>query len=61
VFVVTTLHGESDEKVYWHNQTPQQRLDAIELNRRTVYGYGDQEVSRRLQRVLEIISLADIK
>ena len=53
--VITTLHDESDEKAYWLKKPPQQRFEAIELNRRTVYGYGDQEASQRLQRVLEVV------
>jgi hypothetical protein len=54
-FCVAGLHDETDEKAYWHTQTPEKRLEAIELNRRTVYGYGDQEAAGRLQRVLEIV------
>ena len=46
---------ESDaaDRKYWHEQTPDERLAALELMRRA-YGY-ENSTTRRLQRVLEIV------
>ena len=46
---------ENDEKVYWRSRTATERLKAIEINRRIVYGYAD--TSPRFQRFLEITQL----
>jgi hypothetical protein len=51
VFKVTSLDDQSDDKEYWLSKTPQERLEAVELMRRMVYG---DEAVKRLQRVLEI-------
>lgn len=47
-----TAIDESDEKEYWLAQTPEKRLEAMEMMRRIAYGYD--ETSARLQRVFEI-------
>lgn len=47
-----TAIDESDEKEYWLVQTPEKRLEAMEMMRRVAYGYDEN--SARLQRVLEI-------
>ena len=49
---VTDLH-ETDDARYWWSRSPAERLAAIEINRRIVYGYGD--TPPRLQRVLEVV------
>jgi hypothetical protein len=52
-FSVGTLHDDSDERAYWLQQTPQQRLMHVERLRRINYGAA---ALARLQRVLEIAS-----
>lgn len=54
-FSVGSLFDPPDEKTYWLGKTPQERLWAVELTRRVVYGYGD--TSPGLQRILEITQL----
>jgi hypothetical protein len=51
VFKVMSLFDQPDDKEYWLSKTPQERLEAVELMRRIVYG---DEAAKRLQRVLEI-------
>lgn len=57
-FSVTPLSGnlDRDEKEYWLSKTPCERLRALELMRRIVYGYDPS--STRLERVLAIAELA---
>lgn len=43
---------ENDEDRFWWGKTPQERLRALEINRRIVYGYDS--TPQRLQRLLEI-------
>ena len=50
-FTVASLFDESDEKSYWLSKTPYERLQAVELMRRIIYGYDPS--ATRLQRVLE--------
>lgn len=52
---VSSLDGDGDEKEYWHSRTPEERLNALELYRRMVY--GEDATSSRLQRVLEVADL----
>lgn len=52
-FSVASLHDKSDEKAYWHNQTPAARLEALEFLRQVMYGYDP--ATDRLQRVLEVV------
>ncbi len=51
VFKVTSLDEPADDKGYWLSKTPEERLEAVELMRRMIYG---DEAIKRLQRVLEI-------
>ena len=51
VLTVTGL-DENDEDAYWWSRTPLERLEAIETNRRIVYGYF--ATSCKLQKVLEV-------
>ena len=39
VVVISSL-DETDEKDYWKSRTPTDRLKAVEINRRIVYGYA---------------------
>lgn len=55
VLSVSSLNDIEEEKRYWHAAGAQERLDAIELNRRMVY--GKDRVSSRLQRFLETSEL----
>jgi hypothetical protein len=51
VFIVASLFDPSDEKAYWLSKTPDERLEAVELMRRIIYG---DEAAKRLQRVFEV-------
>lgn len=43
--------GETDDQ-HWWSKTPQERLEATEIQRRILYGYATPP---RLQRVLEVV------
>ncbi len=63
-FAVASIFDESDEKSYWLSRTPYERLEAVELMRKIIYGYDPS--ATRLQRVFEITQrshqdLADIE
>lgn len=45
--------AEAQTRAYWHAATPAERLNALELLREQLY--GEDQSSRRLQRVLEIV------
>jgi hypothetical protein len=49
---VVPLSAAGDEREYWLSKTPEERLRAVELIRRTLYGYTDPPP--RLQRLLEV-------
>jgi hypothetical protein len=51
-FSVVPLTQADDELAYWLSKSPADRIAAIELIRRTLYGYD--ESTARLQRVLEV-------
>lgn len=53
--------AEADEadRRYWHSRTPDERLLALELMRQSAYGY-EYSTSRRLQRVLEMITVNEV-
>ncbi len=38
-FIVALVFDQSDEKLYWLSKTPYERLEAVELMRRIIYGY----------------------
>src|SRR5260370_34550774 len=44
------------DRSFWHSRTPEERLWAMELMRRRIYGY-DETSMPRLQRVLEVRQL----
>ena len=50
--VISSLNEPNDEISYWLTKTPIERMAAIEVMRRIVYGY-DKSTSR-LQRVFTI-------
>ena len=54
-FSVADLADESDEAAYWQAQTPQARLEALELMRQVKYGYDPS--TARLERLFEVAQL----
>ena len=50
--VVDVGDEDAAEKRYWHAQTPETRLGALEALRRL--NFGEEAATARLQRVLEI-------
>ena len=52
-FVVTKRTNVMEEREYWQSRSPLERLEAVEINRRMVYGHD--KASARLQRVLEVV------
>ncbi len=52
---VDSLHEEGHEKAYWLAKTPLERLEAVEINRRMVYGIN--RTTSRLQRLFETSQL----
>jgi hypothetical protein len=53
VFKVASLSEPSDEKEYWLSKTPEERLEAVELMRRIVY--GDEALKRLDKTVFEVV------
>lgn len=53
---IVSLNDTEEEKSYWFSKSTLERIEAIELNRRMVYGEG--RVTSRLQRFLEISQLS---
>jgi hypothetical protein len=53
IFSVASLNDESDEKAYWRDQLPMERLRALELMRQVMYGYNP--TTARLQRILAVV------
>lgn len=53
---VSSLDDDLEEKSYWLSKTATERLNAIELNRRMVY--GSDRTTPRLQRLLETAELS---
>jgi hypothetical protein len=50
---VVSLTDPPDDREYWLSRPPQERFEAAELLRQSVYGYDP--ATARLQRVLEIV------
>jgi len=48
---VTSLNDIEEEKRYWMSKSPIERIEAIEINRRMIY--GRDRVTSRLQRFFE--------
>lgn len=53
---VTSLHDIAEEKEYWMSKSPRERIEAIEINRRMIY--GEDRVTSRLQRFFETSELS---
>ncbi len=53
---VTSLDDIEEEKKYWISKSPLERIEAIEINRRMIY--GQDRVTSRLQRFLETSELS---
>ncbi len=53
---VTSLDAIEEEKKYWFSKSPLERIEAIEINRRMIY--GQDRVASRLQRFLETAELS---
>jgi len=51
VLSVAGLHDADDR--YWLSRSIDERLEAIEIQRQIVYGYGP--VAPRIERVLEVV------
>ena len=45
---VTSLEDIEEEKKYWFSKSPLERIEAIEINRRMIY--GQDRIPSRLQR-----------
>ena len=56
VLTVTHLGDDGEEKQYWLSRTIADRLNAVEYNRRMVYGI--HRTSSGLQKVLEVAELS---
>jgi len=52
---VTSLDDFEEEKRYWMSRNPLERIEAIEINRRMIY--GQDRVASRLQRFFETAQL----
>ena len=52
---VTSLDDIEEEKRYWMSKSPLERIEAIEINRRMIY--GQDRVTSRLQRFFETADL----
>lgn len=52
---IVALDHSDDDLAYWLGRTPAERLAAVELNRRLVYGHD--RATSRLQRLLEVAEL----
>jgi hypothetical protein len=57
-FSVVRLTDRDDAVAYWLSQPVEERLRALELLRRTFYGYTG--ASEGLQRVLEVAQLEEL-
>ena len=54
--VVSLEEADAIDKAYWATQSPESRLEALELMRQVMYGYDP--ISDRLERVLEVVRRA---
>ena len=50
----STLHGSSNDVLFWLSKSPEERVAAVEILRQRVFG-GDGESRQGLQRVCRII------
>jgi hypothetical protein len=54
-FSISDLHDNNDEINYWKSKSPQERVQAIEVMRKILY--GEDATAARLQRIFEITEL----
>ena len=57
VIKITSLDNTEEEKQFWLSKTPLERLEAVEINRRMIY--GETRTTSRLQKVIEIAKLTE--
>ena len=55
IIKITSPDDIEEEKRYWLSKNPLERIEAVEINRRMVY--GKDRIASRLQRFLEIADL----
>ena len=55
IIKVTSLDDIEEEKRYWMSKSPLERIEAIEINRRMIY--GQDRATSRLQRFFETAEL----
>ncbi len=53
---ITSLDDIEEEKKYWFSKSPLERIEAIEINRRMIY--GQDRTTSRLQRFFETSELS---
>jgi len=53
---ITSLDDIEEEKKYWFSKSPLERIEAIEINRRMIY--GQDRATSRLQRFFETSELS---
>jgi hypothetical protein len=53
---VTSLDDIEEEKRYWMSKSPLERIEAIEINRRMIY--GRDRVTSRLQKFFDTAELS---
>jgi hypothetical protein len=51
--------AEAQDNAYWWAQTPQARLEALELMRQVAYGYDPNHA--RIERVLEVVQRSEVE
>jgi hypothetical protein len=54
IFQITSVHGGNDQG-YWKQKSYEERLEALELLRRIIFGYDPS--TTRLQRTITITQL----
>jgi hypothetical protein len=59
VSVLSHEEAAEDDRRFWLSKTPAERLEALELLRQIHYGYDPATL--RLQRVLTVVELDDLK
>jgi hypothetical protein len=56
IVTVTSLDDTEEEKNYWISKSPLERIEALEIIRRMIY--GQDRVTSRLQRIFETAELS---
>jgi hypothetical protein len=57
VLSIGNLADEGNDKAFWLSKTPDERMEALELLRQTIYGYDPS--TARVQRVLKVVELGE--